>query len=201
MLSKPIEEVTFAFLDIETTGLSAEKGARVCEVAVVKNMGGKSGESFSRLVNPLCPIPPQVSMIHKITDDMVAGEPHFEKVAPVLASVLEDCAVVCHNADFDVKFLSYEFQRIGLRFPDVPVLDTLKFARRHGGFESNRRGNIAQALGYGTEGWHRALADVKMTEYVFLHFVNRFRELGARTLSDLSRLQTVSSAAFKNQHS
>ncbi|MDD4004639.1 MAG: 3'-5' exonuclease [Elusimicrobiaceae bacterium] len=184
-----IEDITFAFVDIETTGLSPRRGDRVCEVAVLKNRAGETLDSFVRLVNPGCPIPPQASAVHRITDDMVSGEPRFEAIAPALANEVAGCVIVCHNASFDVPFLEFEFGQAGLRFPAAHVLDTLKFARRHGGFQSNRLGNIATALGYCPDGWHRALADVKMTEFVFLHFLNLFREKGARTLDDLKRLE------------
>lgn len=196
MHNTPINDITFAFVDIETTGLSPRCGARVCEVAVLKNRAGETLDSFARLVNPGCPIPPEASRIHRITDDMVAREPRFPDIAPLLASTVSDCVVVCHNASFDIPFLEYEFSLTGLKFPASHVLDTLKFSRRHGRFESNRLGNIASVLGYCPDGWHRALADVKMTEFVFLHFLNEFRSRGARTLEDLTRLQNSAKCDF-----
>lgn len=199
MLNTPITDITFAFVDIETTGLSPRRGARVCEVAVLKNRAGVTLESFSKLVNPGCPIPAEATAVHRITDAMVAAEPRFDGIAAPLADEVDGCVIVCHNASFDVPFLAFEFERIGLRFPAPHVLDTLKFARRHGGFESNRLGNIAAALNYEPEGWHRALADVKMTEFVFLHFIKQFREKGARTLADLKRLETSCSCDFPQQ--
>ncbi len=186
----PLAEVTFAFVDTETTGLATSNGGRICEVAALLTRGGQQVESFSQLINPAMRIPPQISAIHGITDEMVRDQPLFEQVAPRLLSLLSGTAVVCHNADFDVPFLSWEFQRAGLRFPPVEVLDTLRFARKHGGFKSNRLGNIAAELGISSEGWHRALSDVMMTERIFCHFVDKFSSEGELTLADLVEYQT-----------
>jgi DNA polymerase III epsilon subunit family exonuclease len=186
----PLTEVTFAFVDTETTGLAPQNGGRVCEVAVVLTRGDKQVETFSQLINPAMPIPPHISAIHGITDDMVRDQPIFAQVAPRLLSLLSGAAVVCHNADFDVSFLSWEFQQAGLRFPPSVILDTLRLARKHGGFKSNRLGNIVAELGISSEGWHRALSDAMMTEKVFRHFVDKFSSEGELTLADLVEYQT-----------
>lgn len=166
--------MTFAFVDVETTGLSVSKGGRVCEVAVSRRLGGSDLGHFQSLVNPGCPIPDEVIRIHGITNEMVAGSPRFERIAPKLLGLFEGSVVVCHNADFDIPFLDNEFALIGLRFPNIRVIDTLKVARRYGNFQSNRLGNIAAKLGIATEGWHRALSDVKMLEQVFFHFLRNY---------------------------
>ena len=170
-----IEEAVFTFIDVETTGLSP-RSARVCEVASI---------SFRGLVNPGLPIPPEVSRIHGITDEMVRHSPSFGAVAPRLLAALEGSVIVAHNAEFDLGFLNMEFERVGLRFPELPVLDTLVLARRNWKFQSNRLGNIAKELNISSEGWHRALSDVEMTRKIFEHFITAFRAAGAATVADL----------------
>ena len=177
LLDKSVSKMTFAFVDVETTGLSVSKGSRVCEVAVSRRSGGSDLGHFQSLVNPGCPIPEEVIRIHGITNEMVADSPRFERIAPKLLGLFEGSVVVCHNADFDISFLKHEFSLTGLRFPDVRIIDTLKVARRYGNFQSNRLGNIAARLGIATKGWHRALSDVKMLEQVFFHFLNDFGDI------------------------
>ena len=63
----PLSEVTFAFLDTETTGLSHAGGARVCEVAVVTARAGARLELFSTLLNPGRPIDPGAQRIPSLT--------------------------------------------------------------------------------------------------------------------------------------
>ncbi|MFH1620011.1 MAG: 3'-5' exonuclease [bacterium] len=185
ILARPLAEVTFAFLDVETTGLSPLKGGRVCEVAVSRRCGDADLGHFHTLIHPGCGIPEEVIKIHGITDTMVAKSPRFEAVAPRLLGILDGAALVCHNAGFDVGFMEHEFSMAGLKFPRMPVLDTLKIARRHARFSRNTLGNIAAELGIDCGGWHRALSDVKITEQIFLHFLGKFAVSGAKTLKDI----------------
>ena len=74
----PIPELTFAFLDTETTGLSPLSGARVCEVAVLTSRAGERLEFYQTLLNPCCPIDPGAQRIHGISNEMVAKSPKFK---------------------------------------------------------------------------------------------------------------------------
>ena len=179
-----IEEAVFTFIDVETTGLSP-RTARVCEVAAVSFRGDERVGSLAELINPGGPIPPEVSKIHGITDDMVVNSPAFGGIAPRLLALLENSVVVAHNAEFDMAFLSMEFERVGLKFPPLAVVDTLVLARKHWKFKSNRLGNIAAELNFSSENWHRALSDVEMTRKIFEHFIKAFKDAGAVTVADL----------------
>lgn len=184
-----IDEVPFICLDTETTGLSPLGGGRVCEIALLKSKSGMRLESFSTLINPQIYIEPEVTAIHGITNEMVAQSPSFADIAPRLLDMFEGSVLICHNADFDVSFLQNEFGLLGLKMPSITILDTLKFARRHGNFASNRLGEVARSLGISSEGWHRAMADTVMTEKIFYYFLCAFKARGARTVGDLFNLQ------------
>ena len=43
---------TFAYLDVETTGLSPWFGDRICEIAVIRCQGERVVDQFGSLVNP-----------------------------------------------------------------------------------------------------------------------------------------------------
>ena len=184
-----LSEIKFACLDTETTGLSPEEGGKICEVAVSVSQGGRVVEEFSTLINPGMPMHPDVIAIHGITNEMVASAPSFGEVLPKLLSVLDDCGVVAHNADFDVGFLKNEFAQCGMRFPPYPVLDTLKLARKSGLFSRNNLGYIAQDLGINAQGWHRAMADTKMAEQIFYYFLTILSKQGVNTLEQLESFQ------------
>ncbi|OGS00397.1 MAG: hypothetical protein A3G41_03160 [Elusimicrobia bacterium RIFCSPLOWO2_12_FULL_59_9] len=182
-----IKDVTFAFLDVETTGLSS--GAdRICEVAVLRSRGGKKVDFFSSLIHPERAIPPEAEKIHGISDAMVASSPPFFAVAGQLYTALEGSVIVCHNAPFDMAFVKAELERSGLGLPPSPVLDTLLMARRHFRFESNRLGAIARHLKIESGGWHRAGRDVEILSLVFESFLKEFAQNGADTLQDLMLL-------------
>jgi DNA polymerase III alpha subunit (gram-positive type) len=78
-----------------------------------------------------------------------------------------------------------EFERVGLKFPRLHVVDTLAIARKNWKFQSNRLGKIAAELNISSESWHRALSDVEMTRKIFEHFISAFKSAGAVTVADL----------------
>ncbi|TPW20150.1 MAG: DNA polymerase III subunit epsilon [Elusimicrobia bacterium] len=185
---KPLSEVAFAVLDTETTGLSPKYGGRVCEVAVVVLKGGRETARWTTLLDPQCRIDAGALAVHGITQAMVAGQPTFAEVADDLDGLLTGAVLVAHNAPFDVSFLSSEYARIGRVMPAVPVLCTLKLARRHFKFPSNKLGSIASALGVGQSVAHRALADTEALGGIFSHFLREFEKKGVTTLEGLLTL-------------
>ena len=185
----PLNEIKFACLDTETTGLSPERGGKICEIAVSVSQNGRKLEEFSTLLNPGMPMHPDVIAIHGITNDMVKDAPKFIDVLPRLLALLDGCVLVAHNAEFDLGFLRAETASCGLRFPDYPVVDTLKLARKNGRFQRNNLGVIAAALGIDAQGAHRAMADVRMTEKVLYNFLHEFARCGVNCLEELQKCQ------------
>ena len=66
-----LKNISFAIVDIETTGLSPLRGDRICEIAVLKVRNGRKTAQFQSLVNPERPISGGASAVNGITDDMV----------------------------------------------------------------------------------------------------------------------------------
>ncbi|MGA2090974.1 MAG: 3'-5' exonuclease [Endomicrobiales bacterium] len=158
-----------AFLDVETTGLCAARHDKVCEIAILR-VDKKGLREWQSLVNPGIPIPPFISQINGITDDMVQDAPRFSAVTESIVNMIEDAVVVCHNAPFDLGFLTAEFVSCQTAFPCRPFLDTLSIARSHFPFPSNSLSNIASHLHIPVTTKHRALADVNTTYRIFDHF-------------------------------
>lgn len=183
-LRRSLDEAVFTFLDVETTGLSP-RTSRVCEVALIGFQGGCRVGHFSSLVNPGLAIPPETTKIHGITDEMVRNSPAFPALAPRLLGLMEGSVIVAHNAEFDLSFMEMEFERAGLKLPELPVIDTLHIARHIGGFSNHRLGTIAKELDISAENWHRALSDVEMTRKIFEHFMVILKKDGAVTVADV----------------
>ncbi len=186
----PLNEVKFACLDTETTGLSCTCGGKICEIAVSVSQNGRKLEEFSTLLNPQMPMHPDVIAIHGITNEMVKDAPKFIDVLPRLLTLFDGCVLVAHNADFDLGFLKAETEACGLNFPKYPVLDTLKLARKNGCFPRNTLSVIASSLGIDAKGAHRAMADVRMMEQVLYNFLHEFVRCGVNNLEDLLKCQT-----------
>ena len=185
----PLREHTFAVVDVETTGLSARTGDRICELAVVLARGEQIVDQLQTLVNPQKPISRAAAAVNGITDRMVRNSPTFHQVAPALLEALDGAVLVAHNASFDMSFISAELRAAGFEPPGNPVVDTLALARRCYSFTSNRLGDVARELGIKTQGLHRALADATITWHVLKRFMRDLHEDGITTLAELIALQ------------
>ena len=164
------------FLDIETTGLSMDHGARTCEIAMLKVSNGVETE-FNTLVNPNCLIPDFSSNIHGITNDMVKNAPKFCEIAKDIANFIDGFVLVCHNAYFDLNFVSKEIMESGINSPEMYFLDTLIISRQYFSFESNKLGDIARILDIEVNQAHRAMADVLTMKSISKYlFANLYRK-------------------------
>ncbi|MHB1134066.1 MAG: exonuclease domain-containing protein [Chloroflexota bacterium] len=186
-LSLPLERVPFAFVDVETTGLSARGGDRICEVAVVVLQGGCEVHRFVTLVDPGRPISPGAAAVNGLSAAKLRGAPAFADVAAQVAAALGRGVPVAHNAPFDLSFLALELGLAGWAPPAPWALDTLALAR---GLlpRGQRCGLSALAASFGIAtpaGAHRALADACTTAAL----LGRLQKLaglhGEDTLADL----------------
>ena len=73
--------------DIETTGFDPVKN-KITEIGAVKIQNGAITDRFSTFVNPQEPIPPRITELTHITDDMVRGAEPIEDVLPKFLGVL-----------------------------------------------------------------------------------------------------------------
>ncbi|MDR2399105.1 MAG: 3'-5' exonuclease [Endomicrobium sp.] len=164
------------FLDIETTGLDPLKGAKIIEIAMLKDITGNE-ERYESFVNPEFLIPEECSKIHCIYDDMVKDAPLFKDIAKDVISFIGDGIVVCHNASFDLLFVCNEVAQAGIFLKEIFYVDTLKLARQYFNFESNRLASIANAIGVKVDLSHRAMADVVTMKAVAKYiFPNMYRK-------------------------
>ena len=179
MIPSPIQTNNpnnLVFLDIETTGLSLENGARTCEIAMLKVSDGIETE-FNTLVNPGYPIPEFSSNIHGITTEMVKDAPKFCDIAKDISNFIEGFVLVCHNAYFDLNFVSKEIMESGINSPEMYFLDTLIISRQYFSFESNKLGDIARILDIEVNQAHRAMADVLTMKSISKYlFANLYRK-------------------------
>jgi len=122
----------FAFVDLETTGTSAQAD-RIMEIGIVRldNEGDEQGRirEWATLVDPEVPIPPVIQALTGITDGMVRRAPTFSSIARDVEQMLSGCVFVAHNARFDYGFLKHAFARLERVF-SARVLCTVRLSRR-----------------------------------------------------------------------
>ena len=159
------------FYDTETTGVKADKD-RIIEIAAYDP---EQDRTFHSLINPLCPIPPQASAIHKITDEMVQEAPSFAKVGTQFTNFCSgEVVLIAHNNDaFDKPFLEYEFRRNEVELPEWTYIDSLKFARKYRpDLPRHSLQHLREYHGIEANNAHRALDDVLILYQVFCELVD-----------------------------
>ena len=149
----------FAFLDLETTGLSPWFGDRICEVGIILTEGKRIKTTYQTLVNPERLLSPAAASTHRLTDSELARAPLFADVAAQVEAGLKDAIVVCHNAPFDLQFLDSEFRRLGREIEIPNLADTHTIARELFETPSYTLVSLAEAFHLDKVEAHRALAD------------------------------------------
>jgi DNA polymerase-3 subunit epsilon len=203
-LGRPLRDVTFCVVDLETTGGSAEGGAMITEIGAVKVRGGEILGEFQTLVNPHTAIPPFIAVLTGISDTMVAGAPGIESALPAFLEFAAGCVLVAHNAPFDVGFLKHFAARQQRPWPAFEVVDTAKLARRvitRDDAPNCKLSSLAQLFRASTTPNHRALADARATVDVLHGLMERLGGLGVQTLEELQTFSArVSAAQRKKRH-
>lgn len=186
-----LSDVTFVFVDVETTGLYVQFGERICEIALLKWCGGKDVAIYHTLVNPERRISPGAAEVNHITDQMVRDAPKFQQIAEKVLEFIGDSVIVAHNAPFDLGFLQTQLRICGFPLIQNPVVDTLIIARKFYNFAGNSLEKIARYYGLDTLGAHRALGDVTLTKHILKRFLVDLKKQGITTLSQLIEIQGV----------
>lgn len=188
--NQPVEQVHFAVLDVETTGLSAVYGHRICEVACLRVCDGREIGRFESLVDPGRAISAGAYRVNRISAGMLAGAPVFGEVAPALLALMDGAVLVAHNAPFDLSFLAAELDMANCLPPEGPVVDTLTLARRAYSLPRNNLEAVASALHVDSMPTHRAMSDVQTTRAVLEQMLwDLDRRWSVRTLGQLLDFQ------------
>jgi len=160
-----VADAPFAFVDLEMTGLDA-KNDRVVEVCIERVRGGVVERRFSSLIKP-SERAGGASHVHGIDEQALADAPSFAEVADSIRGVLDGAVFVAHAAEWDLKFLSAEFERIASPFLLDHWLDTLVLARRAFLQKSYSLDALAQGLAFERGHAHRADGDVLAMRQLF----------------------------------
>lgn len=171
---RDLHRLSFAVVDVETTGGGYERGDRITEIAVVPVEGGVVGDGFTTLVNPGCPIPPRIQSLTGISNAMVAGAPPFEAIAGVVSDRLEGRVFTAHNVAFDWGFVGRSLTEAHGAAPVVDRLCTVRMGRALvPGLSSYALDALTRQFGIRIEGRHRAWGDALATARLLVHLLDR----------------------------
>jgi DNA polymerase III epsilon subunit family exonuclease len=153
----------FVAFDTETTGLWAPSN-RIVELGAVRfTLNHDRTEIFSSLIRSELPIPPEVTRIHGITDEMIYDAPLIEEILPQFFQFCGPAVLVAHNAPFDISFVRCEADRVKVDCPRNPILDTVVMYRQiHPNLHSYSLLALSENFRLAESQKHRALADAEM---------------------------------------
>ncbi|MBI5165469.1 MAG: 3'-5' exonuclease [Magnetospirillum sp.] len=198
---RPLRSLTYVVFDTETTGLQPSAGDQMVQIGGVRVVNARilSGESFDRIINPGCPIPPQSIRFHGITDEMVKDKPPLSVVLPQFKAFCADAVLVAHNAAFDLKFLRLRERACGVAF-DNPVLDTMILSSYLDGPDTGHSlDDICERLGIVIEHRHTALGDAMVTAAVLLKQIDMLEARGIHTLDEAVKALDLTMALHQRQ--
>ena len=157
----------YVVFDIETTGFTAGYH-KITEIGAVKIEDGVITEEFHQLIDPGVPVPWKITEITGITDELLVGQPTIEKILPLFLEFCKECALVAHNASFDMSFIKANAAEQEL-VCNFDIIDTLSLARRlFPRLENHKLNTVANHLNIKHSNHHRAMGDAKATAQIFL---------------------------------
>ncbi len=133
-------------------------------------------DQFISLVNPERSIQAFVVGLTGINNDMLRNAPKFYEVAKRIVEITEGCIIVAHNAQFDYRILSLEFDRLGYPFERTTLCTVELSQELLPGHKSYSLGKLAKALGIPMSNRHRADGDALATVQLFKMLLARDTE-------------------------
>ncbi len=183
-----LRSLSFAVVDVETTGSQAGRDDRITEIAIVPVVSGSVGEPWQTLVHPGRAIPPFISALTGITNEMVADAPRFHEIAEDVCARLGGHIFTAHNVSFDRRFVSSELARTCRTNLEGTSLCTVRLSRRLLPMLSRRSLDfVCQHFGIRITDRHRAGGDALATAHVLVRLFDVAEESGVTTWPQLQR--------------
>lgn len=176
ILDLPLENASFSVVDVETTGLSANRN-RIIEIALVKIENLKITDKLNYLINPQIYIPPFITSLTGISNDDVVDAPTFSEIVDEVIAFTENTILTAHNFAFDSSFLNSEFMISGREFINDHSCCTLKLARNiYRDLKSKSLSSVSEHLDLKNKNAHRALDDAEVTARVLLKMIKELQK-------------------------
>lgn len=180
--ARSYKDESYVVFDLETTGLKPES-EMITEIGAVKLVNGRVVDTFSQLINPQRSIPPSITELTGITDEMVSDKPVIEDVLPKFKEFCRGCILAAHNAKFDTSFLNFQLKKHALDFK-YKVVDTLELSRSLFPEEMvHKLDVVAKRLGVSLDNHHRAVDDAKACCDILIKLME-IKESREKTLPD-----------------
>lgn len=163
----------YVLVDIETTGLSPIYDD-IIEIGAIKVENNKVVGEYNQLIKTDRSLPPMITELTGITDEMLATGKMPETVLEEFIGFVGDNVIIGHNINFDLGFLCNKCKKYLNYNLNNDYIDTLYLARKLVPNSYNHKlGTLAKLFNISYEGAHRGLKDVEITYEVY----NKLREI------------------------
>ena len=145
---------------------------KITEIAIVLHDGEEVIDQYQTLINPERGIPPFISNLTGITNEMVADAPLFCEVAKDIVLKTEGAVFVAHNSRFDYGFLREEFGRLGFTFTRKQLCTVRLSKKMLPELKSHSLDSLIRHFSLPIDNRHRALDDALATAEIFKRITN-----------------------------
>ena len=164
---------SYIAFDVETTGLNPLED-EILEIGALKVREGRVAERFMEFIRPTLSVPPAITALTGITDEMVAGARSRRQVVADFLDFCGDDILIGHNVSFDYSFMKCSAAADGLPFEKMGI-DTLKIAQKvHRNLESKSLGSLCDYYHIENRSAHRAYHDALATAKLYQTLAHHF---------------------------
>ena len=187
-VNKPIDELEFAVVDLETTGFSPSQGDEIISVGAVLVRGRHIDyrQSFYSLVNPRRDIPANIVELTGITNEMAERAPDLLPVLQQFLSFVRGRILIFHGGGHDKAFLNAALWKTSRSRLPHRFLDTMILSKwLHPEMENHDLDSMLKYYGIPVTVRHHALEDAKMTSELWVKLAEQFPDKKVHSLQDL----------------
>lgn len=163
---------TYAVIDIETTG-GLPRRDKIIEIGIILYDGEKEIDRFESLIDPGVTIPPQITRLTGITNQMIEGAPKFYEIAKKIVEITKGAIFVAHNVRFDYNFIREEFARLGYTYTRKQLCTKRLAKKSIEGLRSYSLESLIHYFGIKVKSRHRALDDAYAASVVLDQVLNK----------------------------
>lgn len=182
---------TYVVFDLETTGFNAGGADSIIEIGAVKICNGEIIDRFDELIDPKRKLPPKITELTNITDEMLKGKPLEDEAVKKFMKWTDNLPMVAHNAKFDVSFIVMAHTKYNLGAFTNTVIDTLELSRAlDTGFARHSLSALVKRydVPWDESAHHRGDYDAEGTALVFHKMVQKLVSRNFKKITDLDKL-------------
>ncbi|MFI3329555.1 MAG: PolC-type DNA polymerase III [bacterium] len=193
-----LKDATYVVFDIETTGFSTEFDD-IIEIGAVKIKNGIVQESFSEIIDPQRTVSEFIKNLTNITDEMIKGSRTISEVLPDFIKFCGDGIMVAQNASFDIGHMYANMDKLNIKNPNWPVIDTMQFARNfyHNEIKTFNLKSLSKFFKVKQESHHRADDDARVTGEIFVQMLQKLADIKVTNYNQINdHIDTVNAYKF-----